>query len=107
MVDFDSLFSIVVSLIFDATLLSVKTGPSQIADRPPQQRQDGTSGTWRGVSQPLSEIETANNAKIQRLLNEGMVETAIISDQAPDQETVAEAITVASTPLQRVSYECG
>ena len=35
------------------------------------------------VSQPLSEIETANNVKIQRLSNEGMVETTTVSDQAP------------------------
>jgi hypothetical protein len=44
------------------------------------------------VSQPLSEIETANNAKIQRLSNEGMIETAIISDKAPAHGGEAEAL---------------
>ena len=43
------------------------------------------------VSRPLREIETANNAKIQRLSNEGMVETAIISDKAPAHVGEAEA----------------
>jgi hypothetical protein len=43
------------------------------------------------VSQPLGEIETANNAKIQRLSNEGMIETAIISDKAPAHDGEAEA----------------
>jgi hypothetical protein len=43
------------------------------------------------VSQPLSEIETANNAKIQRLSNEGMIETAVISDKAPAHGGEADA----------------
>jgi hypothetical protein len=43
------------------------------------------------VSQPLNEIETANNAKIQRLSNEGMVETAVVSDKAPANVDEAEA----------------
>jgi hypothetical protein len=34
-------------------------------------------------SKPLSQIETDNNVKIQRLSNEGMVETTTVSDQAP------------------------
>ena len=41
-------------------------------------------------SQPLSEIETANNAKIQRLSNEGMIETDVISDKAPANGGEAE-----------------
>ena len=43
------------------------------------------------VSHPLSEIETSNNPKIQRLSNEGMVETATVSDKAPAQDGEAEA----------------
>jgi hypothetical protein len=43
------------------------------------------------VSHTLSEIETANNAKIQRLSNEGMIETAIISVKAPAHDGEAEA----------------
>jgi hypothetical protein len=43
------------------------------------------------MSQPLSEIETANNAKIQRLSNEGMIETAVISDKAPAHGGEADA----------------
>lgn len=43
------------------------------------------------VSQTFSEIETENNAKIQRLSNEGMIETAIISDKAPAHGGEAEA----------------
>jgi hypothetical protein len=43
------------------------------------------------VSQPLSEIETANNTKIQRLSNEGMIETAVISDKAPAHGGEADA----------------
>jgi hypothetical protein len=43
------------------------------------------------VSEPLSEIETANNVKIQRLLNEGMIETAIVSDKASANVDEAEA----------------
>jgi len=42
------------------------------------------------VSQHLNEIETANNAKIQRLSNEGMVETAVVPDKAPAQRDEAE-----------------
>jgi len=43
------------------------------------------------ASHLLSEIETANNAKIQRLSNEGMIETAIISDKEPAHGGEAEA----------------
>jgi hypothetical protein len=43
------------------------------------------------ASQPLSEIETANNAKLQRLSKEGMIETAIISDKEPVHGGEAEA----------------
>jgi hypothetical protein len=43
------------------------------------------------VSQPLSEIETANNTKIQRLSNEGMIETAVISEKEPAHGGEAEA----------------
>jgi hypothetical protein len=43
-------------------------------------------------SQPLSEIETTNNAKIQRLSNEGMIETTVISDKEPANGGEAEAL---------------
>jgi len=43
------------------------------------------------VSHALSEIETENNTKIQRLSNEGMIETAIVSDKEPANSGEADA----------------
>ena len=37
-------------------------------------------------SKPLSQIETDNNVRIQRLSKEGMIETAIVSDQSPAED---------------------
>ena len=43
------------------------------------------------ISLQLSEIETKDNAKIQKLLSEGMIEIDVVSDQTPAEDGEAPA----------------